>query len=106
MTGQLSDGSVRKALSHNSPGAPLACRRGVVVAGVVFGALHNNGGRNPAFAAWAAAVGCAYGWLLLATQSVYSPMLAHSVANLASATLWLSDASSGGGSTQQPGAER
>lgn len=61
----------------------------MLIAGAVFGLLHQSGGRNPAFALWASAVGCTYGWLLLATGSVYAPMLAHSVANLASAALWL-----------------
>lgn len=61
----------------------------MLIAGAVFGLLHNSGGRNLAFALWAAAVGCTYGWLFLATQNIYSPMLAHSMANLASAALWL-----------------
>lgn len=36
--------------------ASLACRRGVLIAGLAFGVLHNSGGRNPAFAAWASLV--------------------------------------------------
>ena len=63
--------------------------------------LHNSGGRNPAFAAWASAVGCAYGALFLATGSVACPALAHTLANVASGALWraarAADASGGGG---------
>lgn len=44
--------------------------------------------RNAAFAAWASAVGCAYGFLFIATGSLWVPALAHSAANLASAALW------------------
>ncbi|EFN54071.1 hypothetical protein CHLNCDRAFT_13326, partial [Chlorella variabilis] len=62
--------------------------RGVVIAGLAFGVLHNSGGRNPAFAAWASLVGCAYGALLLATGSVACPALAHTLANVASAAVW------------------
>lgn len=36
--------------------AALVCRRGVLIAGLAFGVLHNSGGRNPAFAAWASLV--------------------------------------------------
>lgn len=74
-----------------SPWACPACparRRGVLIAGLAFGVLHNSGGRNPAFAAWASAVGCAYGALLLATGSLACPALAHTLANVASAALW------------------
>jgi len=63
--------------------------RGALLAGAVFGVLHNTGGRNWAFSAWAAAVGSLYGALFLYTEDVTSPMLAHSLANLASALLWL-----------------
>lgn len=63
--------------------------RGVVIAGTVFGVLHINGGRNAAFGAWAGAVGCAYGAALLATGNLLVPVAAHSVANVASATVWL-----------------
>jgi membrane protease YdiL (CAAX protease family) len=58
--------------------------------------LHNSGGRNPAFSLWAFLVGCGYGFLFLATQNIYSPMLAHSVANLASAALWLGTSNADG----------
>ena len=68
--------------------------RGVVVAGAVFGVLHVNGGRNATFGMWAALVGCVYGVLFLETQSIVVPMVAHSVANGASAALWLSSSSS------------
>lgn len=67
--------------------------RGAVIAGLVFGALHSGGGRNAAFAAWASAVGCLYGALLLSTGSLWVPALAHSTANLASAALWKAGAS-------------
>lgn len=65
-----------------------ARRRGAAIAGLAFGVLHNNGGRNVAFAAWATAVGCSYGALFLATGSVGCPVLAHTLANAASAALW------------------
>lgn len=38
------------------------------MAGVAFGVLHNSGGRNWAFAAWASAVGVVYGAAFLATE--------------------------------------
>ncbi len=44
------------------------CRRGVIIAGGAFGLLHNNGGRNWAFAAWASAVGVVYGAAFLCTE--------------------------------------
>jgi uncharacterized protein len=67
-------------------------RRGVAISGAVFGALHVNGGRNPTFAAWAGLVGCLYGAAFLATQDVWVPAVAHSAANLASASIWLAQA--------------
>lgn len=67
----------------------IFCRKGVAIAGATFGFLHNNGGRNPAFALWASLVGCAYGFLFITTQNLYTAMLAHSLANLASGVLWL-----------------
>ncbi|KAI3431463.1 hypothetical protein D9Q98_004515 [Chlorella vulgaris] len=79
--------------------------RGVVIAGLAFGVLHNSGGRNPAFAVWASVVGCAYGALFLATGTVACPVLAHSLSNIASAALWKSstvgsgDGGSGGSSS-------
>ena len=60
----------------------------MLIAGAAFGVLHTSGGRNPAFAAWASAVGCAYGALFLATGSVACPALAHTAANVVSAALW------------------
>ena len=74
------------------------CRRGVLIAGLAFGVLHNSGGRNPAFAAWASAVGCAYGALFLATGSVACPALAHTLANVASGALWKAANAGGDGS--------
>ena len=62
---------------------------GVVGAGAVFGALHAGGGRNAAFAAWAAVVGCLYGGCAAATGDVSVAMTAHAIANVASASLWL-----------------
>jgi membrane protease YdiL (CAAX protease family) len=63
--------------------------RGVLVAGAVFGALHVNGGRGLAYAAWASLVGCVYGAALLATGSVWVPAGAHALANFTSAALWI-----------------
>jgi hypothetical protein len=40
----------------------------VLIAGVAFGVLHNNGGRNWAFAAWASLVGVVYGAAFLYTE--------------------------------------
>jgi uncharacterized protein len=62
--------------------------RGVAISGLVFGALHVNGGRNAAFAAWASMVGCVYGAALLGTGTVWTPVIAHSVANVAASALW------------------
>lgn len=78
------------------------CRRGVLIAGLAFGVLHNSGGRNPAFAAWASAVGCAYGALFLATSALACPALAHTLANVASAALWKAgQAQAGGGGSDK-----
>eukprot|EP00798_Chlamydomonas_sp_ICE-L_P008083 gene8083-1325_t len=66
--------------------------RGVVLSGVIFGALHNSGGRNIAFAAWASAIGCFYGGLFLFTHNLWVPAAAHSLSNFASAALWKSRA--------------
>lgn len=65
------------------------CRQGAVIAAAVFGVLHNTGGRNWAFAAWASAVGLLYGAAFLGTQDLLVPAGAHCIANYASATLWL-----------------
>jgi uncharacterized protein len=61
----------------------------VLLAGAAFGVLHNSGGRNWAFAAWAAAVGVVYGAVYLLTGDIAVPAGAHSLANLAGAVLWL-----------------
>lgn len=58
------------------------------MAGGVFGLLHNNGGRNPAFSAWAAAVGVAYGAVFVLTGNVLVPCVSHALSNLASAWWW------------------
>ncbi|CAD7696029.1 unnamed protein product [Ostreobium quekettii] len=63
--------------------------RGALASGVAFGVLHNSGGRNWSFAAWASAVGFLYGMAFLATQDIYVPIAAHSLANLLSAVLWM-----------------
>ena len=65
------------------------CRRGVLIAGVGFGILHNSGGRNWSFAGWASVVGIVYGFAFVQTDDIFVPMAAHSLANLASASLWL-----------------
>ncbi|KAK9842832.1 hypothetical protein WJX74_003072 [Apatococcus lobatus] len=62
--------------------------RGVVAAGVAFGVLHNSGGRNWSFAAWASAVGMLYGTAFIATQDLLVPIMAHATANVASAVIW------------------
>jgi uncharacterized protein len=62
--------------------------RGVLVAAVVFGALHNNGGRNLAFALWAGGVGALYGGIFLFTQDIWVPVGAHALANMGSALLF------------------
>lgn len=62
--------------------------RGVLVSGVIFGVLHNSGGRNAAFAAWAGAVGCAYGGAFLLTHNIWVPAAAHVISNFASAAVW------------------
>jgi len=62
--------------------------RGALVAGIVFGALHVSGGRNAAYAAWASAVGLAYGLLALSLHDGWSPIAAHALANTAGGLLW------------------
>jgi membrane protease YdiL (CAAX protease family) len=64
--------------------------RGVLISGAVFGALHINGGRNLEFGLWAGSVGCVYGAAYLATGNLAVPMAAHALANVASASVWLS----------------
>lgn len=61
----------------------------MLAAGVAFGVLHNSGGRNWSFAAWASAVGVMYGAAFIATQDLLVPMTAHATANVASAAVWL-----------------
>lgn len=72
----------------------VACRRGAVLSAAVFGALHNSGGRNWTFAAWAGAVGLLYGAAFIGTQDLLVPMGAHCLANYASAAIWLKAAAS------------
>ena len=50
----------------------------MLLAGVAFGLLHNNGGRNWAFAAWASLVGVAYGSAFLYTEVRMRAPAAHS----------------------------
>ncbi len=64
--------------------------RGAVLSGLVFGLLHNSGGRNLAFAGWAAAVGTLYGGLFIATHNIWVPVTAHAMANFCSAAVWKS----------------
>jgi len=64
--------------------------KGIVIAGVVFGGLHIPGGRNPAFAIWASAVGCAYGVIAVQSNDLITPMIAHAFANYFSARYWQS----------------
>ena len=64
--------------------------RGVLLAGVAFGLLHNSGGRNAAFAAWASLVGMLYGGIFVATGNLWVAAGAHTLGNIASAALWLS----------------
>jgi hypothetical protein len=77
----------RGALIPALGGGPVA----VVASGCVFGALHVGGGRNAAFAAWAALVGCLYGAAAVSTGDVAVAMLAHGLANYASAATWLEE---------------
>jgi len=65
----------------------VVTRRGVLLAGAAFGAVHQSGGRNWAFAGWAAAVGVLYGALFVATSDLLVPMAAHTGANLAGGLL-------------------
>ncbi|KAG2427041.1 hypothetical protein HYH02_014686 [Chlamydomonas schloesseri] len=62
--------------------------RGAAIAAVIFGALHTGGGRNPAFAVWAAGVGGLYGAAFLVTGNIWVPAVAHVGANAASAFIW------------------
>ncbi|GIL94132.1 hypothetical protein Vretimale_300 [Volvox reticuliferus] len=62
--------------------------RGALLSAALFGVLHNSGGRNPAFAVWAAAVGALYGGAFLITGNIWVPAVAHASANAASAFIW------------------
>ena len=62
--------------------------RGVLLSAALFGLLHNSGGRNLAFAAWAGVVGAMYGGVFLLTHNIWVPVLAHTLANVASAAAW------------------
>jgi len=64
--------------------------RGALISGLVFGALHVNGGRNAAFAVWASGVGFSYGQLYLYTGSLALVAAAHACSNVISGLLWLS----------------
>lgn len=59
-----------------------------MLSGVIFGLLHNSGGRNLAFAAWASGVGVFYGGLFVYTQNIWVPATAHMLANFCSAAVW------------------
>lgn len=61
---------------------------GVLIAGVVFGVLHNSGGRNIAFAGWASVVGVAYGAAFVYTHNIWVVAGAHALANFCSAVAW------------------
>ena len=84
-------GVLLPALMPAFGGTPAAAYGAVVASGAVFGALHAGGGRSAAFAAWASLVGVAAGAAAVATGDVATAMLAHALANYASATLWLRD---------------
>ena len=71
----------------------LVCRIAVIAAASAFGVLHVGGGRNAAFAIWAIFVGLIYGGAYLYTHDLFVPAFAHSLANYASASLWLSSRS-------------
>ena len=60
----------------------------MIVVAAVFGFLHQGGGRNATFAAWATFVGGLYGGSYLYTQDLLVPALAHSLANVVSASIW------------------
>jgi membrane protease YdiL (CAAX protease family) len=62
--------------------------KAVCLTGLIFGILHREGGRNLAFASWAAVVGWAYGTSYLLTHDILVPASAHSLANLAAAFTW------------------
>lgn len=86
--GLLLPGVAAAASGASLPGA-AADAAGVAVSAAAFGALHQGGGRNAAFAGWAGGVGALYGAAALATGSCAAPALAHACANLLSAGIWL-----------------
>lgn len=63
--------------------------KGIAISAAIFGLLHNNGGRNLAFSAWAAAVGALYGGAFVYTQNVWVPVGMHAVSNFCSAAFWI-----------------
>jgi membrane protease YdiL (CAAX protease family) len=62
--------------------------RGAVLSGIIFGILHNSGGRNFSFALWASGVGIFYGGLFVTTHDVWVPVVVHSSSNLLSAVIF------------------
>ncbi|KAJ7533821.1 hypothetical protein O6H91_13G066400 [Diphasiastrum complanatum] len=62
--------------------------KGVLLTGIIFGALHLTGGRNKAFAIWASFIGILYGTLSVWTMDLLVPMATHSLANLVAAVMW------------------
>ncbi len=69
--------------------ASLPDWRGVLLSAAIFGVLHNSGGRNLSFAAWAGGVGALYGAAYLATGNIWVPAAAHALNNFASAAIWI-----------------
>jgi membrane protease YdiL (CAAX protease family) len=74
--------------------------RGAALSAALFGVLHNSGGRNAAFAAWAGGVGALYGAAYLYTGNIWVAAGAHALANFASAAVWKSR--NGGGAQGAP----
>ncbi len=52
------------------------------------GYFHRSGGRNWVFAGWSTWVGAVYGSAFLLSRNLAVPMVAHSLANAASAYIW------------------
>ncbi len=69
--------------------ASLPDWRGVMLSATLFGLLHNSGGRNLSFAAWAGGVGGLYGAAYLATGNIWVPIAAHALNNFSSAAIWI-----------------
>jgi membrane protease YdiL (CAAX protease family) len=55
---------------------------GVLTAAILFGALHCPSPRYLPYGFWALAAGIFLGWLLLITNSLWTPIVAHSLSNL------------------------